>query len=711
MISGNGAALAEPYETAPDMENGADARSEALQAVPMKEYEDAIDKDVKSKEKQEFVVQRINSELQKYRSSYARMEWEKNVRAVFLCYRGYKLAGGDNQFQYVIREGFFQFETLLAQICPQFFGESRLFRYAPQQAEFIQKAVGATEIVHAQMRRTHAESQLRDWLKCAMFYGVSYLTYGWQHYKRVVRRPLPLHSDPEQEPWKVRTEEIIFEAPYLEFIKPWEVYCHPFIEDCRNSPTVSIIKMLSVADLKTLARELYLDADAVQQAIEDGPAAPNQNRNLNFPSPMPQYDYQLDSSDGSAPHEMVVTYTNEGWEYVMLDGRAIARAQRCRYGEIPIIGLRNYPQAGEHYGIPELVSILDDQRLLNEVMSSYVYSIHMQLNPRVKVKRNAVKDYNAATHKPGGKIILDDMNDVMPFEVNPTTMSLEQVGSFLMNNMRRTTGLNERLAGSAPNTGTATLGVHLEQAATKRMMEKVALFAPAFGDAYMALYRLNAMYLDDKVPVRMLGASGADIFNRYGPDAFEPDVDVEVELANQSAGPEDAVKWQNAYQLTGQDPLVSRKGLLERYFRALGEKRPQALLSDPILAQSDALAENTGVLANGIIGDPKPDDNHQVHIQIHTQAMQTPEFMALVHERPPWAKAMQDHLLKHVQYFQAMQQAQQAQAQQSAAAMPNTSLAAQAQGPQSANPEANARTEAMFQNGARGAAQGGGTMR
>lgn len=660
--------------------------------------EPAIVKELAKDEDRTRATDNIVSLFRAYRDNSTRQKVQTIWRACYRAYHGYAPTGGPYKNPYVIREILRQMETLKPQVIQQFFGGDTLFNLLPEQDGAEDRVAAASSIIHKQIRRGKMQQNaLVPWIENSLFYGTSYLTYGWRKFKRnklKISRVYAEHSEPM---WERKTDEIVVNEPYLDSLLPQEVYCHPSVEDPRNSPAVFIHKAVSPAELKTLVREGYLDAKAVEDALENLSATEAADL-MAEQSPTGEYEDILDrTAMGDMPQAMLVCWTSDGWEFVVLNSKHMLRAQRLPNGEIPMLCIRNYPQSGEHYGIPEPLVILEDQRFLNDFTTMFVEGCHYTLNPMWKMKRNTMKDWRYQSFKPGAAIPCEDpMSDILPLESKPVAMDLAQVGDYILGRMKLATGLTDELAGAGSRSKTATGLVRLQDAAGARMSHKVRLIAPILADAYAALYRLNALYLDEEVAVRIDGENGRQAFARYGPESFDADVDVDVQLSNVAeTSREMASKWIQIYTSTGQDPLVNRAKILEELFRSLGKKKPKAFFASSDNDQADALGENVQLGGSGVLPAPQPSENHEVHMQVHNLFMRSIDFMTLP---PEWQAELQRHMATHQQFLQRMLQ-QQAQATQ--AENPDN------QGPGSVLPEADQRTEAMFNNAMTGAAQQG----
>lgn len=664
--------------------------------------DEPIIKDVPEGEEREALVGRLMELRTAYGSDPKRAEVEDEWLAIERAYLGLKPQNSPYRIQYSVMEIFRQIETLKPQMHQFFFGAEQRFKYAPRHPGGEDNAAAATAIVHDQIDRRDIDEQHEMWLDNAIMYGTSYITQGWRQYANNKRKIVKKHdADNGDTVWERESTDTFEPGPYAEFLKPWDVYSHPYVEHAKDSPAVFVEQIVSASYLKTCVREGWLDADAVKEAIEGGGSTVNKV----YQSAQMQHQTVLDAdADGDdAMHVMMRCWTNDSGgnhEYVIINEKTLARAHPLPHGRIPIEDLRNYPQAGLHHGIGEPLIILDEQRMLNDFMSMYVEGEHYTSVPMFMATADGQKALAAAEFRPGGCIKVPSLatKSIEPLQVAPKGGDLATVSNVLRNNMKLSTGLNDQVAGGGSDSGTATVHVKKLEEAGVRIGHKAKTFSKGFRRVYRWLYELNAEHLDQKVALRMEGEDGKYAFNEYEPDVFASDIDVDIELANQMESSMETVnKWQMMIKLVGPDPLINRQLIYERIFRALGEKKPKQFINNPATAQSDALHENQCLMAYGSVGDPNPADNHMAHFQIHDLMKRSPEWQQIAMVYPAWAQALERHNAIHADYIQTMQQ-QQAQMQQAA-------IAPQGQPQAPVNAEANTRTEAMFDNAATGAGQ------
>ena len=646
----------------------------------------------------------LASQRQMYANSAARKKHEEIVDA---CDRAYLATRPWNipplPVYYQIREVFRQVERMHAACSRLMFGSERLWTMKNRLPGFEEEAEGQTAILNDQSKRFKYEREQKKWNKLCLKQGCSYLTYDWRKYThhRYKRSDLAkIENGDAENLWEIETNEIEQGAPGIKALSFRYTYTHPFVEHIEDSPAVAIVQTLSAAALKTLVREGWLDPDRTKAAVQAG-AEQGNYRSEDWRRDQP-FEPLLGSLGGDHPFEVEITFTNDGMEYVRI-GEHLVRGQLCPYGRMPLLELKNYPQEEQHFGFPEALLLLADQEMLNTFMSLFVVSAHINFTPMMLMTQNVAKQWGNTTWKPGGKLVVGskaEMDEIQSLngKMQPTAMDLASTAPMFLRNMRATTSNTEEFAGIGSQQGTATGVVRMQDAAGLMAEGKVKEWSASYIDLGRALVNLNAKYLEGEYAVRIAGTDGLDAFQRYKRTVFEADVDVEIELGNgMESGPEAAQNMRTLAPFCINNPLVNQSKFFRKLFKAHGEQRPSDMLNVSLTPQNDALKEYQQWSQIGYIGEPKPSDNHMTHLQIHQLQMQSPEFQALKALRPLWAAQFEAHAAVHQFYVMQMQQ--------QAAAAAQAAQVGRGPSPSGVANEANARTEAMFDNGATGAAQ------
>ncbi len=628
-----------------------------------------------------------------YREQYVEPVWEE-------AYRSYHGVPPENNSPYgscyPLKETFRQLETLKPQLAAQLLPEGKLFTYRPWSAnnpDEEDRTLAATGIVHYHIRKFRLKPELFKWLEGSTMWGVSYLMYGWQKFRHTRRKIGKVVTREGKTAWERKTEEISEEGPMLRWLDHWSVYTDWREESLRDSPAVFVLDRVTAEYLKTLVKEGVLDALTVKKALEE-PGGRATEANDKVESLRSRDESSQDAPNEEGEYELVTAYTNDNWVYSIIGGKHVARCQYNHLNRVPILTLRNYPQAGQHYGLGEPQIIMWDQALLNDTTSMLVDGAHYTLNPMMKVHRNAQKDWKSVAYKPGAAVFLDDLGMVEPMPVQPVVTQLMELANFQRRNMQLTTGQTDELQGVTRHRTAGGIKL-LQDAAGMRVNYKISMFAPAFEELYTTLYDLEARFLSDEVAVRIEGADGKEFAGRYGPEAFETaDIDVEVELPPEATTPE--TRQQKAialYQLVAQDPRFKFEPLAAELLRSFDIKHPGRVMSNSLSETQSIQADIEGHMATGIMREAMPSDRHDIAIPALQMYTASPTFQGLP---PEWQETAIRRLTQH-QQAQAMITGQmQENAQTGQGEMNNTQA-----------PGSDAMTEATFANGNMGAMQQG----
>ncbi len=594
-------------------------------------------------------VQRLVQTEKSYRESPFRKAKEEEWRANYYAYRGYKVAGQN----WCIREIWRQIESLIPKLTKVLLSGDQLFTMEARQDGFDEAAEGAAAVIHDQIKRFGSLEQLNLFIRDFCIYGTVYMLPGYRQFQRTHNAPkkTPMHARGEKDDWDRETSEVIEDAPFLEYLGPWEVYGHPLAEDIMRSPARFIVKYVSLGDMKTLAREGILDPVVLEEVAKNNSGGYHDNNDSVNGSPFRNkkpLDYDPDPI-----FKLSFCWTADGWHYIMVNDQRILHAS---IRNDVMIQASNYQQSREAWGTGEPTPIIDDQRLSNEVTDLLVlqqwYGLPMHL-----ITAEERTNFLKAVRKPGGHIVVTNPANVslLPQATSGGAPDLVNFLGFVIDRQKLTSGQSNIASGTSQGeTKTATGIVKLSDNADERTQHKISTWLiPAFQKMYQEMYNLNAKHLNRIYSLRITGDDGLKQQKDYTPADFAPDVDVNIEIGG-GAGPEQANTAMNMYKIYGQDPLVNRAEFIKEGVKAAGYSRPKRFMANPQNDQANALEESVLLSQTQIINDPKPTDDHMTHFQIHVN---DPVFQG--------TPQGQNHLAIHQKYIMQMQ-AQQAQMAQSA---------------------------------------------
>lgn len=646
-------------------------------------------------ERRELVCQKVMDKFRQYKDHPMRTRaverWNLEYRLIM------RWKETTNPDEIVLGEIWRERETMITQFkgLEKFVGQ---YKARVPGAEHMAKA--ATAIVRDQVQRYGSIAEGRLAIENMVDHGVGYLTPIWSRFKRVATKiDNYFAGDGTGERWDKETSEVIENGPQLKHINPFNIFVNPHVREAKDSDAVFVTEGMSDSAIKTMVHSDYYDSGAAEECINAGMNEYRDTDNGN--SSNSGDDFVVGVEDRL---HLIVTMWANGYEFVVGDGDHLLRVAKLPEGKIPVITLGLYQMDGEHYGegLPSKLASL--QRVVNQLATWKQQQTGFAANPVLLLKNGttAERDFKRLKLKPGDTLGVNNMEDAKYLEFPREVVELlESTIGFYQNAQKNETGINDRFSGQGENTGTATLGMSLIKAATDRIQYKVDCLVPQFQECFQWMYNLNARHLDHTYTARVDGKDGVEYLEHYPPTVFAPDVDQEVVLGSPS-GPEQVNMWGTVLKfLTGMpgldllpvaDKLLLAGGMTDAEVAATHVSGPNA--------QGDALAEVKQWVETGLMPEAKPSDNHQIHVELKTLVMQSPQFMAAP---PQWQQSFKGNVATHMAFLQQQQQAMAAQSQM--ALVERGKGDGPGGGESAANKKGNDKANGMFNMGERGAQQ------
>lgn len=658
-------------------------------------------KALRDEEKADECIEQLKQHWTNY-SEFRAKEVEPQWDVAYRAYKGFVPDNTPYTHVYVIRKIFQICQTIIANVNSQL-GGPELFRLDPEDPGLTRAVNAASAILKKQIRETRSEQEMVRWRDACVLYGNSYAFPSWETFLHTERTCRPMFGEDDSESWwEWKTDETPVESGRIEFVKPWDVWVHPFVEDARQSPCVFRRQWVSPGQLKTLVREGKLDRKAVVEAADSETAVTQGD----YPRPQDTPEHEDLAEDRL--QELLWCWTNNRWEYAILDPRGesvLVRGKRSLFKRIPVLSLVNYPMVGEHYGTPEPFLLMEDQNVLNDILGMWFENLHMSCVPMFFVKKSAQTDFQKAKWGPGGHIPYDIAGDVQPVNLQPHVFELQNAMQIPLTSMEAAPGVTREVMGTGTTAGTATGQMQLYQAANIRMQYRIKQWQPEHREAYKALYMLNGMFLTRETAVKLSGADGKDFVARYPPTVFEPDVDVTIVLGNEASTADEVNRLMMWYKTFGMDPLVNRRRVMEEATRLMfpNNYKPGEFILNPAGQARDAMRENEQWASIGAIRDAAPEEDHQLHMMEHLTFSQTPVW----HIQPPNAQVVFiEHVKQHKSFYEWGLKQNAALQMAPGMGPPGPLATGQGMGGALAAPA----TEARFGNAMTGGLMGGGQM-
>lgn len=631
-----------------------------------------------SRKEETRVLDRLVTGFMQYAG--ARAEWEAHWRESNEIYEG---RDGENaqwpySSRYEIPEAFRQTEGMKAFILNAFFGQPHWFEFKARHHGAEEDANISAHIVRWQIKHFGLEDDIMTWPAEVVHHGVSYCQYGWSQFKRRKFKFNRTENEDYDSAWEREAVEEIHGAPFVEYLSPWKVYHHPGVDKIEDSPLVYVVEHVSGDYLLTQARNSFYKMDRVRRALQEAQS---------MPQDVPAEVFRQGNDTeilGDPEFELMTVWTNGGRVYAIVNRQHVVQGNMNEYGDIPLLNQRNYQSPGNPFGISEPKQLQPEQALIRDLMSMGVDSTFYKLQP-MWVYNSELSRYfgdKDFSFRPGMAFQADAPNAITPVATTAESGVIFQHADRIRQYAQLKTSFTDIVGGTGTD-GANTAFAHgrLQEAATSRLQARIMMWETRLRKLYEKLHSLNAQYLDERIAVQVEGVNGGKAYGRYrngqvaygdnpldtgmevvpgfGPESFEPEIDVMVEMPRTMGSPmERQGKLMALWQAIAQDPRWNVEPIQEEIARAFEFPNPKRLLVRPETSQRDAAKENADFFSTGVVPDPLASEDHQIHLELHSYVPKLPQYAGLPETlRGQWLMHMQIHAA-YLQKLQAMQMGQ-----------------------------------------------------
>lgn len=318
------------------------------------------------------------------------------------------------------------------------------------------------------------------------------------------------------------------------------------------------------------------------------------------------------------------------------------------YKCLPYLMFKGIPASGRFWPTSVVEQLRGPQTELNKIRSQITESAQRMGNPAIMTSRQAKIVYQGA---PGERIDYDStVPDAVPQYLTPPGMPayVLQQQERIEQSIQEISGQHEVSGAQVPAGVTAASAINLlQEADDTRLGPAIYDMEETLGEAGSRLLTLIAQYWTDERAVTIAGEDHAwDIMNFRG-SALKANTHVEVQSG--SMFPQSKAAKQAAIQqvLTlfvqnsggiPPNPRVMRKvlkdleaGGLEKLFGDLSQDEP-------------SINRENGQLAQGVPVEVNPFDNHQLHIEGHTEMQKSAPYQSFP---PPVQQMVENHVMEH----------------------------------------------------------------
>lgn len=538
-------------------------------------------------------------------------------------------------------------------------------RYSPQEGTDVERSKALTEVIAHYLRKARFGVKSRLWVKDALITGTGFLKLTWEHKTETKRERAPrfILRNPVNGREMVRfgtitkmKESVITDMPKIEILDFGDVFVSPWATDPLDYP--HIFHSFRVENKDVLKANPNYDQKQIDligstedpkkkqgdQLKEDKYAAtgarlPSDDKGIHGVEFWGKYDL-----DGDGVEENVV---------IAVVGDQVIRAEENPffYDKPPIIAYRPIPVPHEYYGMALLEAARSMFHALTALRRQRIDAGTLSLNPILRVLRTAGIVDAELVSTPGAIWHQDDPQGIQPIQMpEPSQFAYAEVRE-LKRDIRDVTGASEFVSGGDSLTAdraTATEFVGKVEQANLKFRQMLDMFEEEalaeFGDMLKSHVH---QFMSKAVTVRLLGQeANPDVLSVRAKDILG-DYDTITETEASSVGNRQQ-RFQNVlqgYNLFNNDPFINQL-LLRRKVMVEGFEWKDAneLIVNPQEQQGsrekDELMQADEENQAPEIAQVRPDDNHEVHLDVHDAFIRSESFMELT-------EAQQATLMQH----------------------------------------------------------------
>ncbi len=489
------------------------------------------------------------------KSSSYRNEKEKRWRRYYEMYRS-RAKPTDDKYRanLFVPEVFTIVETLLPRLVGGFLNSrSSPIEVLGREEKDIPKAKVAQMLISYQLERMNFPLHLVTFYKQALLYGTSVGKVYWDY--RTTKSP---------------TGETIvaYDDPVFEVLDLFDFFIDPDAWDIDNARYCIHRKYLSIEELKQRQRAgIYKNVDKVKDPattnIEAEPSCPStymQERNIE-----------------------ILEYWEDDRVVVVADRSVILRdaPNPFYHGKKPFVHIVFVPVPFEFYGIGVIEPIEGLQHELNTKRNQRLDNVNLILNRMWLVQRGTLDDYRQLQSRPGGVIVVNDINGIHPLPSPDVTSSSYMEEEKIKRDIQNTTGVTEYIRGVMPiEKQTATeVRIKSEQSSTRFDFNFKLMTEMGIKRIARFILQLDQQFITRERSIRIAGRKGVE-FKRVSPEDIMGNFDlipnIDPERVRQTLRREELLRL---YSILARDPHINPKPLLEEILKAFDVKNIKEILS------------------------------------------------------------------------------------------------------------------------------------
>jgi hypothetical protein len=254
-------------------------------------------------------------------------------------------------------------------------------------------------------------------------------------------------------------------------------------------------------------------------------------------------------------------------------------------------------------------------------------------------------------------ILLKDLSEANLRGFTPPSLPQDwyNIRNLTLEDLMRISGYTQ-LLGMAKGVDTATESENIRAGALIRQLRKIDIIEDFTVDIARGLAGLIWQYKNKQQIEEIIGEPvSEDMFPTLPDDPMEARRIVQKELqfkidAGSTRPPKDEFverkMWQNEASIIKANfpTRIKEDELLRQWLKKAGYKDLENLVISSDQEEVAAAQQENGLLAKEMIQVVSPNENHQIHLQVHSQLAQTPGLQP--------TQALDEHILAHNKFFQ-----------------------------------------------------------
>jgi hypothetical protein len=498
--------------------------------------------------------------------------------------------------------------------------------------------------------------QIHQWISGLLTYGTSYIYYGWEDVGFESYMNDKIDADGTERGRNkygkdtFRPKEV--GRPVLRYIDPRRVYTHAGVELAEDSPVVFVWDIESGPSIYAKAIAGVYDKALVEKALKEGCSIDtdrdNGKRGADTTAEMFR---ELDSV--TAACDVVHAYTQDGWHYVLLGGKKLIMAERTETVKPPILTLRNFPEAGKHYGLPEVIIIADQLYMLSDVQSMLMDNAMRNLNPSYIVNTKYRNEWEKHQKAPGSVLFTAGVARGEAWDKDSPDNREGQIMNlldYIKRDVRQSSGNTPEMSGSTNQRSAQGIRLLLD-AAQARLWYKGQCALPQLTKLYSIIYEMCGDNLPEDYSIRFK-EGGKSAFRKRVRDAFGGEILVRIRAAGEV---EDKIASQQRIQAMFQAslglPFVNAPALWRQMALAHDITDLDDVLIDIQSTERSVAEDIRDHMLTGAVPPFSTKDPSELVLQLWGAHVQTPEFQSMPIE---YQQTAYEYLAQHEAYLNTM---------------------------------------------------------